>query len=119
MCVLTIKLGYQSSIFMKHFFPILTYYCSNRACSVAKKPVSPLAQPRRAASFHTFAENKGEAPMAPPSESFSHPRGPVRFLVPRSTLCGQPSRGFKSRRAEDDGGYPFKTTTTAAINDYR
>ena len=91
----------------------------NRACSVAKKPVSPLAQPIRAASFHTFAENKGEAPTVMPSESFNLPRGPVRFLVPKFTLYGQPSRGFKSRRAEGDGGIPFKDTTMAAINEYR
>merc|ERR1719192_1705999 len=91
-----------------------------RACSTAKKPVSPLAQPMRAASFHTFAENKGEAPTALPSGLFEHPRGPIRLLVPRFTLATQqPSRGFKSRRAAGDGGIPFKATTTAAINDYR
>ena len=81
--------------------------------------MSPLAQPIRAASFHTFAENKGEAPLVLPSEPFNHPRGLARFLVPRITLYGQPSRGFKSRRAAGDGGIPFKDTTSAAINEYR
>ena len=107
--------------FSRYLFPDLEYVlcCLNRACSAAKKPVSPLAQPMRAASFHTFAENKGEVPTAIRSGSLNHPKGLIRFLVPKFTLGAQPSRGFKSRRGAGGGGVPFKDTTEAAINDYR
>jgi hypothetical protein len=64
------------------------------------------------ASFDTFDENK----LTLSSSSL----GITRLLIPRTSLfLQQTKRGFKSRRAEDSGGVPFKKTTDAMSLEYR
>ncbi len=74
------------------------------------------------ASHETFEENKREPVMSTlmspsPSSGFFLSSG--LLLRPALIHRRQHVRGFKSRRAHEADGVPFKRTTTAASNEYR